>query len=823
MPVSQTVYMQARGLQTASSQIDQGEAPGFLSVAQNLVINHQGLWEPRRGIGLAVDASEFMAESMFSLVAFGRHVAASSTDGALTLFDASTLAVSLPLGTVLPPLGVASGAGSPGAGFVRGAEGRESLFLASESGVQALESYASNLRPAGLPTPFITDIILSTVPGSEIPANTYTAWRVVLAHTDVRGLKTLSAPSNLFQMFNGGVGTAEMGGMTIKFVGNIPSGCSLQFYRTLSAPSSAGGAGDEEFLASEVDISSSSGYRIFFAASRATQSQLGAALYTNASQEGATQANDPPPYCFDIATYRGFTFFAAAARNAALQVERLGQLSDGQVIQMPGGTVTFTTGATSVPSRLVHIPSSPATANLTILQDLELVVNSNSAQLGVTIRWVGAGDAFVVTSNTVSGESRFQGLSFGALLIPGDLVAPMQQVSRLAYSKFYLPEAVPVLNFVNIGASDKAILRLLPLRDALFILKEDGIWRLTGTSATDLDVQPYNLDLFLAAPNSLVALHNSAIGLFNHGMVRFTDSETENIGLDVDDLFKSALEPAVLAATASLSWGMSYPSERQYWISLPRAPGDTGPTASYVWSERLKQWTGPMTKVFRAGLVHPGTNQAFLGGGTGLYLERKTGSIRDFSDYVIQAAGTVASFQNLASGNVVTLADMTGIKAGDVISQASGAVYATILELDHFGRYCLVDTARDWNLSVGSTQVHEGIPVVCQWSPAYGRFPGASHRWREASLLFKDAALAQSFLAFGSDLDPLLEYVRILASDHGIYPNRRQGRNIRALVPAGKQRGNNLVVSFEHCSGWAPFQLQGMSLIVQNVSERTGR
>jgi hypothetical protein len=822
MPVSQTVYLQARGLQTANSQVDQGDAPGFLSVAQNLVLNHQGLWEPRRGIGLAVDASEYMAEEITSLVTFNKHVVAVSADGAVTAFNASSLAVALPLGTVLATIGVGTGVGNPAVGFVRGMEAKGNLYLASSAGIQAMDVGMAALRPAGLVMPSIYGYSLSA--GGVFPTSNYATYRVALSFTDASGNLVIGPVSNpmVVSNFTGGDVIVQLLG---QFAGTPPAGYKVLVYRTLF--STVDEPGDEEFLVGEAAVVAEySGYSRFFI--NDSVGRMSAALYSNASQEGISQSNSPPPASMDLASYRGISFYSAPYYNPAVLCALARNPLAGDVYHFPGGDVTVVDTATSIPLRQVN------RNNVSVyffVGDLVRVINGNTSVLGVHAdvisgrNFVAAGDSFLVTSNSpTSALTVSTSPSTGVFVFPSGDTSPVRHfLNRLAFSKPLQPEAVPVLNFVDIGAQDKAILRILPLRDALFVLKEDGVWRLTGTSVADFDVQPYNLDLFLVSPNSLVGLHNSAIGLFNHGVIRFTDSEVENIALDVDDIFKAAIEPAILTKTASLGWGLSYPAERQYWLSLPALPGDTTPSLCYVWGERLKQWTGPFTKVFRAGVVHPGTNKAFLGLGFGLYLERKTGSIQDFSDSVIWPATDVVSYQNLDSGNVLVLADMTGISPGDVVSQASGAIYSTVLFVDPGLRYLLVDTAQNWSLTAGATSVHEGIPTVCKWSPAYGGSPGASHRWRETSLAFKTTALALASLSFASDLDPLEEHVNIVASEHGIHPNRQQTRNLRVLVPRSKQRANNLTVSFNHRSGWAPFQLQGMTLILQNVSERTGR
>ncbi|WP_434127577.1 hypothetical protein, partial [Enterococcus faecium] len=40
---------------------------------------------------------------------------------------------------------------------------------------------------------------------------------------------------------------------------------------------------------------------------------------------------------------------------------------------------------------------------------------------------------------------------------------------RVYYSKQFQPEAVPSLNYFDIGSSEYAILRIVPLRDSVFV------------------------------------------------------------------------------------------------------------------------------------------------------------------------------------------------------------------------------------------------------------------------------------------------------------------------------------------------------------------
>ena len=53
---------------------------------------------------------------------------------------------------------------------------------------------------------------------------------------------------------------------------------------------------------------------------------------------------------------------------------------------------------------------------------------------------------------------------------------------RLYWSKIQEPEAVPLLNFTDVGDRNRDILALVPLDRALIVFKEDGIYSVTGSA-----------------------------------------------------------------------------------------------------------------------------------------------------------------------------------------------------------------------------------------------------------------------------------------------------------------------------------------------------
>ena len=60
----------------------------------------------------------------------------------------------------------------------------------------------------------------------------------------------------------------------------------------------------------------------------------------------------------------------------------------------------------------------------------------------------------------------------------------LSKPNRIYYSKILQPEAVPLVNFIDVGAQDQPILRIFPIRDSLFVYKSDGLYRISGASCS---------------------------------------------------------------------------------------------------------------------------------------------------------------------------------------------------------------------------------------------------------------------------------------------------------------------------------------------------
>lgn len=405
------------------------------------------------------------------------------------------------------------------------------------------------------------------------------------------------------------------------------------------------------------------------------------------------------------------------------------------------------------------------------------------------------------------------------------------------YSKSGQPEAVPLANKLTAGSADKNVLRIIALRDSLFILKEDGVFRVYGTDASNFQVSPLDSTAFLIAPESAVAMNNQIFALTTQGMVSISETGVQimsrPIELDLTSL-TSLTDGSGNSAYATLqqtSFGVAYESARAYYIFLITGGTDTKPTQYFRYNYITNAWTHSTMSKYCGG-VNPVDDKLYLGSAVDdiIDAERKSLTYSDYADY--------ASTQTISgvAGAVVTISGSDTIIAGSIIYQ-SATVFGTVASINSIAG--TVTMALATSFANGSADVLAPISCAIAWVPITFANPGMSKQIREVNLLFKSDFNGSGSVGFASDVSPDTEYETIAGGSVGGWglfawggpaetplgvpwggANRR--RPIRVMVPRNHQRSSILTISFLHDYGYSPWLLQGISAIGDAVSERTG-
>lgn len=235
--------------------------------------------------------------------------------------------------------------------------------------------------------------------------------------------------------------------------------------------------------------------------------------------------------------------------------------------------------------------------------------------------------------------------------------------NRLYFSKYQQPEAVPRLNYLDIGTRDKPIERILPLRDSLIVFKEDGIFRVFGNIAPNFQVVLFDTSAKLLAPDSAAVLNNRIYCLTTQGIVEVTDSGVNIRSRPIED--KLAFLPQAPAVRFN-SFAITSETDRAYMLWTMERATDTTPTVCYRFNVFTNAWTEwPIIKT--CGALNPVDDKIYLGAAdiNQVEVERKTRTRKDYADrqYELNIPGLGVN------GTEIEVSNATRIVPGDVIEQ----------------------------------------------------------------------------------------------------------------------------------------------------------
>ncbi len=255
--------------------------------------------------------------------------------------------------------------------------------------------------------------------------------------------------------------------------------------------------------------------------------------------------------------------------------------------------------------------------------------NDIPGKILLEVRDIGTSEFTVVANDANTGSSFNPSLppAVGASEFKGESES---LANRLYFSKIQQPEAVPIVNFIDVGPQDRGISRVLSLRESLFILKEDGIYRLTGLNGA------FTVDLFdestkIIAPDSAVVLNNQIYCLTNQGVAVISDTGVNIISKQLDNVFQIITSSNYNFRLTS--FGVSYETDRSYILWLPSNTIDDVATQAYRYNTFTQSWTRyPISKT--CGLVNSGDDKLYLGASDQNFIERERKNFNrtDYSD-----------------------------------------------------------------------------------------------------------------------------------------------------------------------------------------------
>ncbi len=339
----------------------------------------------------------------------------------------------------------------------------------------------------------------------------------------------------------------------------------------------------------------------------------------------------------------------------------------------------------------------------------------------------------------------------GAMFFPQPPVSPTtttectstndEKQHYVYFSKSEQPEAVPLLNYLPVGSANSAILRIVALQSSAIIIKEDGVFRLTGVDSNSFVVEELDLTVRCKAAESVAALANQVYMLSNQGVVTITESGIQIVSKDIKPLITPLLQNTSLS---SFTFGWAYESENIYCLSTITDITDLSANQTLVYNWSTKTWVRDDFAV-KAAIVEDSLDVQYYAKASDLrvYKERKAFNNTDMADpefdiTITAISGTTITFTALTTPEVgwVIKQDLTGVAISSVVP-TGGAWVAVIAD----------DPPATW--ATGAAYLFPSVGAEWEWHAWTAQAPEVLKQVWGVAILADDTASANFVSSLG--------------------------------------------------------------------------
>jgi len=824
--MSQKLILKISSLNTNANQLSETQE-GSLAIAKNINIDKDSVAESRRGFGFLSNPFASDASRVDRLTNYQDHIIARrSNDNVLSYYDSGWSDFS---GTYLNP--------DDDYARMRFVQASGNLYFTTSLGVKVLDVYTGPIYSTGMPQGL--DGSASTTGGSGFMTNnTQVAYRIVWGSKDTNNNLYLGAPSQRIIVANTSGGTRDVN-VTFTIPSGITTSDFYQIYRSRESASSTDEPNDELQLVYEANPTSGEiTAKSITVTDSTTTSLMGAYLYTNASQEGATEANQQPPLAKDIAEFKGFMFYANVNTKQMLTINLLSiggtsGLAVNDTITINSITYTGKASETVSSAEFKVTTSGSASQNIEdTAKSLVKVINQYSTNTEIYAYY---DSGYQDLPGIIRLEKRtIDGAQFTVSVSAGSETAwdlddgesdNSSYINGLMWSKIQQPEHVPYSHLEFIGSKNYAIRRIVALRDSLFILKDDGVFRLTGTNGV-WSIDPLDTSTKIIAPDSAVVVNNQIFCLSDQGIVAISDIGVEVKSRPIEDQIQHLISEDY-TTLKTLSFGINYETDRKYILFTISTDSDTYCTQAFVYNTFTNAWT-KWNRSVRHGFVNITDDKLYLAHATSenIYQERKSFTFTDFVDEEYTGYNILS-----VTNNTVVLDSLLNVDIGDVLYQ-SATKYSIITSYDNATNSVTLFSSVAFSISTAS--ILKAIDCEIEFTNASFDNAGVLKRFNETAWLFREKSFNEATASFYTDLSGGYENTTLNGSfgsdfwggfDWGLVPwgAVQRPKPVRCFIPREKSRGSLLSVKLNVKNAYAKWSLNGVSIQYDYVSERMER
>lgn len=405
-----------------------------------------------------------------------------------------------------------------------------------------------------------------------------------------------------------------------------------------------------------------------------------------------------------------------------------------------------------------------------------------------------------------------------------------ERVNAVYVAKSQQNEHVPALNYLLIGPANKEILRIVALRDSAIVIKEEGVYRITGDTFSNMVVTPIDLTVYCNAADSVAVLANQVFMLSNQGVVLISESGVQVISRDIEPSLLPLLNSSSLSGA---TFGAAYESERSYYLSTLSDATDTYATQTLVYNIFTRTWVRH-TYAFISGIIEPSVDKLHFIKRSDLkvYQERKDYADSDFCDpessITITALTSPSTVEFTISGATpdvgwVILQGSTGFAIETLTTIPGG--YRAVLD----GEY-----PSGWTTGAATIYPHVGMDIVFHsWTGQQNM--DLLKQVRMVGIFTDDIpgnnTVSSLIATFKSNFDDDSEEVTLSQPGEGWggawgsspWGGTGDSKGYVTYVPRNKQKCTRMNVGVKHKAARERLVITGIGFAFEVLSQRIGR
>lgn len=762
------VQLANKGLYTFSNQLSE-VPPGAMSVADNIDIDRPGIAETRRGFDF-----------------YGNQLPSAAIKG--FVYD-NTLLWYLENGSLVHDTGSGvwgtySGSYFPITGsFINTTQSSGNFYWTTNNGVYKLDSLTSVPILAGVPAALDLQGAVSGS-GNVILNSSQVGYQVLFGYTDANDNLELGAPSE-FLFVSNSAGSTQNVSLTITIPNGLSTNDFVQIYRTANTNSLSVPPGNNFQLAIEHQLTSGEiAAKSLTITDTVPDSLLGAFIYT-ADGQPSPYPNSQPPLALDIATFQGMTFYAnfSTIQTADITLDSVGSpngIQSGDTVTLTDqGSLTayiYTGGSTNVAAtRHFKVDTSGSIAqNIdATARNLVAMINQDPSNTLFYAQYI-TGESILPGAITLVAQNLQQGAFFvnssrqtcwtpqipatGQTYLSGNNAQP----DGLLVSKVNQPEAVPFLFNLRLqtGGTNTVIFRIVALQDAVYAFTSSGIYRITGNDPTTLQTLLFDSSAFLKGLDTPGVLNNSIYYFSTQGICSVSSGGNQIMSRNIE---RDLLALSQLTTFTSLAFGVSYESDRAYFLFTPAASDTSQVTQEYRYNWITQTFT-LWTRACTAGIVNRGVDLLYVADASGnIFQERKSFTNADYADehYNVTITATNTTL------NTLSLSDSTNVIIGDVIQQTVGASQFTSQVTGNNLLTGVVDVVDADGFAAGAAIDYRSIATSITYAPIHGGFSEYVKKYTVWNFYFSNADFNSIAVSMSTDFYPQAETVDLVPISFG--------------------------------------------------------